>query len=166
MNKSSLQQDKNGSCCQHRLNRWHDFSHRRAAAEDGLYLSDHLASVGRGSNHDAHDADISLASRKVSSLLEDASLSVSPVLSTRDVRVMITSVATTCLLFWQNTERLNLGMDERLRDLCKHGTRVDTNGIPVLKTRDTRSTKRRDTSETLYLTSFPARYLIQATISG
>lgn len=104
VNKSGLQLDKNGSCCQHRLNRWHDFSHRRAAAEDGLYLSDHLASVGRGSNHDAHDADISLASRKVSYLLEDASLGVSPVLSTRNVGVMIASVATLCLLFRRKTE--------------------------------------------------------------
>lgn len=30
---------------------------------DSTCLSEHLASVGRGSNHDAHDADISLASR-------------------------------------------------------------------------------------------------------
>lgn len=34
------------------LNGWHDFSHRRAAAGDRLCLSEHLASVGRGSNHD------------------------------------------------------------------------------------------------------------------
>lgn len=45
------------------LKRWHDFSHRRAAAGDGLCISELLASVGRGSNHDSHEADISLASR-------------------------------------------------------------------------------------------------------
>lgn len=43
------------------LKRWHDFSHRGAAAR--VYLSEHLASVGRGSNHDAHEADISLGTR-------------------------------------------------------------------------------------------------------
>ena len=87
-----------GTYCQRRLNRWHDSSHRRAAAEDGLFLSGHLASVGRGSNHDAHDADISLASRSVIFCARRSQHGASPFLANRHF-LMMTSVASTLLDF-------------------------------------------------------------------
>lgn len=58
-------------------------------------------------------------------------------LSTRNVRVMITSVAMPGLISRQKTEQLPLDMDDRLMklgDWCEHGIQASASIAPVLET--------------------------------